>query len=93
MKNVKNRSTIHEQMAVFATILQLMASYGSERSFLLIFSVRDDLVKVSSKSDIGKCQNRVIPPLIDQLSERRLPHYFLDVLGSQDPRDTGGWPF
>ena len=82
-----------KKMAVFATSVQLMVGYGLERSFLLIFSARDDLVKVSSKSDIGKCQSRVTFPYFDQLSERRLPHYFLDVLGSQDPRDTGGWPF
>ena len=31
----------------FAIILQRMASYGSKTSFLLIFSARDDLVKVS----------------------------------------------
>ena len=43
----------------FAIILPWMANYGSERSFLLIFSVRDDLVKVSCKSDAWKCQNQV----------------------------------
>ena len=36
-----------------------MASYGSEISFLLVFSARDDLVKVSWKSDAQKCQNQV----------------------------------
>ena len=42
----------------FAIILPWMASYGSERSFLLIFIARDDLVKVSCKSDARKCQNQ-----------------------------------
>ena len=46
-------------MAVFAIILPWMASYGHETSFLLIFSARDDLVKVSCKSDARKCQNQV----------------------------------
>ena len=46
----------------FAIILPWMASYGSERSFLLIFSARDDLVKVSWKSVAGKCPNQVTPP-------------------------------
>ena len=36
-----------------------MASYGPERSFLLIFSARDHLVKVSWKSDTGKCQKQI----------------------------------
>ena len=57
----------------FAIILLWMASYGSERSFLLIFSARDDLVKVSWKSDAGKCQNQLTPPYFDQLSERHQP--------------------
>ena len=47
-----------------------MASYGSETSFLLIFSARDDLVKVSWESDARKCQNQLTPPYFDQLSER-----------------------
>ena len=50
-----------------------MASYGSERSFLLIFYARDDLVKVSWKSNAGKCQNQVTPPYFDQLSESSQP--------------------
>ena len=69
-QKVKNRSNCHEKMAVFAIILPWMASYGSERSFLLIFSARDDLVKVSWKSDARKCQNQLTPPYFDQLSER-----------------------
>ena len=48
-------------MAVFAIILPWMASYGSERSFLLIFSARGDLEKVSLRSDARKCQNQVTP--------------------------------
>ena len=36
-----------------------MATYGSETSFLLIFSARDDLVKVSWKSDARKYQNKL----------------------------------
>ena len=54
----------------FAIILPWMARYGSETSFLLIFSARDDLVKVSWKSDVGKCQNQLTPPYFDQLNER-----------------------
>ena len=45
----------------FAIILPWMASYGSEISCLLVFSARDDLVKVSWKSDAQKCQNEVTP--------------------------------
>ena len=40
---------------------------------LLIFSARDDLVKVSWKSDARKCQNQLTPPYFDQLSERHQP--------------------
>ena len=65
MKNVRNRSKFNEQVAVFAIILPWMASYGSERSFLLIFSARDDLVKVSWKSAAWKCQNQLTPPYFD----------------------------
>ena len=43
-----------------------MAMYGSATSFLLIFNVKNDLVKVSCKSDAQKCQN----PYFDQVSER-----------------------
>ena len=57
----------------FAIILPWMASYGSERSFLLIFSARDDLVKVSWKLDARKCQNQLTPPYFDQLRERHQP--------------------
>ena len=47
--------------------------YGSGASFLLIFSARDDLVKVSWKSDARKYQNQHTPPYFDQLSERYQP--------------------
>ena len=57
----------------FAIILPWMASYESERSFLVIFSARDDLVKVSWKLDARKCQNQLTPPHFDQLSERSQP--------------------
>ena len=57
----------------FANILPWMARYGSKRGFLLILSARDDLVKVSWKSDAGKCQNQLTPPYFDQLSERHQP--------------------
>ena len=57
----------------FAIILPWMARYGSETSFLLIFSARDDLVKVSWKSDARKCQNQLTPHYFDQLSERYQP--------------------
>ena len=50
--------------------------YGSKRSFLLIFSVIDDLVKVSWKSDAGKCRNQQAPPYFDQLSEGYQPLYW-----------------
>ena len=50
-----------------------MASFWPEISFLLIFSARDDLVKVSWKSDAGKCRNQQTPPYFDQLSERYQP--------------------
>ena len=42
-------------------------------ALLLILSARDDLVKVSWKSDAGKCQNQLTPPYFDQLSERHQP--------------------
>ena len=48
----------------FAIFLPWMASYGPKKSFLLIISARDDLVKVSWKSDAGKCPNQVTPPLL-----------------------------
>ena len=57
----------------FAIILPWLASYGPERSFLVIFSARDDLVKVSCKSDARKCQNQVTSPNFDQLSESSQP--------------------
>ena len=50
-----------KKLPFFAIILPWMASYGSEISFLLVFSARDDLVKVSWKSDAQKCQNEVTP--------------------------------
>ena len=46
---------------------------------LLIFSARDDLVKVSWKSDAGKYQNQLTPPYFDQLSER---HQLLSTLAT-----------
>ena len=57
----------------FAIILPWMASYGSEISFLLVFSAREDLVKVSWKSDARKCQNQVTPFYFDYLSESSMP--------------------
>ena len=49
---------------------------------LLIFSARDNLVKVSWKSDARKCQNQVTPPYFDQLRERCEPlwHFILKPL-------------
>ena len=67
MKNVKNRSTFYDKMAYFAIILPWMANHGSERIFLLIFSARDDPVKVSWKSNAQKCQNQLTPTYLDQL--------------------------
>ena len=55
----------------FAIILPWMASYGSERRFVLIFSARDDFGKVSWKMDARKCINQVTPPFFDHLSESR----------------------
>ena len=43
--------------------------YGSATSFLLIFSGKNDLVKVSCKSDAQKSQN----PYFDQVSESTQP--------------------
>ena len=67
----------HLKKAFFAIFFPWITGYGCERSFLLIFSARDDLVKVSWKSDVGKCQNQLTPPYFDQLSERHQPllHY------------------
>ena len=59
MKNINYRSKFHEKLPFFAIILPRMASYGSKRSFLFIFSARDNLVKVSWNSDAWKCQNQV----------------------------------
>ena len=78
----------------FAITLPWMARYGSKTSFLLIFSARDDLVKVSWKSDARKCQNQLTPPYFDQLSERSPPlsrlsslwWWWFDTLQSQRSR-------
>ena len=70
----------------FAIILPWMARYWSKTSFLLIFSARDDLVKVSWKSDARKYQNQLTPPYFDQLSERHqllswnLPFFWYPLL-------------
>ena len=66
-------SKFHEKMAVLAIILPRMASFGAERSFLLILFARDDLVKVLEKSDARKCQNQVYPSYFDWLSESSQP--------------------
>ena len=81
MKKVKNRSKFHEKWPSFAINLPWMASYGSERSFVPISSARDNLVKVSWKSDARKCQNQVTP-YFDQLRERceSLWHFILKPL-------------
>ena len=70
MKNSKIGQNSMKKWPFFAIILPWMASYGSKRSFLLILSAKDDLVKVSWKSDARKYQNHVTPPYFDQLSER-----------------------
>ena len=62
-----------KKIAIFAIILPWMVNYGPERSFLLMFSVKDDLVKVSWELDARKCQNQHTPPYFDQLSERHQP--------------------
>ena len=46
----------------------------------MVYSARDDMVKVSSKSEIGKCQNQVTSPYFDQLSETRQPLFGLAIL-------------
>ena len=48
-------------------------SWVRKKSFLLIFSARDDLVIVSWKSDARKCLNQVTYLYFDQLSERYQP--------------------
>ena len=58
MKNAKNRSKLHEKMAVFCHFLAMKGNIWVWKSFLLIFSARDDLVKVSWKSKDRKCQNK-----------------------------------
>ena len=57
----------------FAIILPWMASCGSKRSVQVIFSARDDLVKVSWKSDAWKCQNQLTSLYFYQQSERSQP--------------------
>ena len=71
-------------------ILPWMASYGSETNFLLLFSARDDLVKVSWKSSAWKCQNQVIPIYFDQLSERSQPLSSNFPLNSPFPPSPAG---
>ena len=70
MKNAKKRSKLHEKIAVFCHFLDMNGKLWAQKKFLLIFSARDDLGKVSWKSDVGKCQNQITPPYFDQLSER-----------------------
>ena len=60
-------------MAVFCHYLAMNGKVWVGKKFLLIFSARDDLVKVSCKSDAGKCLNQPTPPYFDQLSERSEP--------------------
>ena len=60
-------------MADFCHYLAMNGKVWVEKKFLLIFSARDDLVKVSGKSDAWKCQNQLTPPYFDQLSERSQP--------------------
>ena len=48
-------------MALFAIFLPSMAGNESERTFLLMFSATDDLVKVSRKLDVEKGQNQDNP--------------------------------
>ena len=62
-----------KKMPFFVIILPWMASNGSERCFLLIFSARDDLAKVAWKSAARKRQNPLNPPYFDRLSERASP--------------------
>ena len=60
-------------MAVFCHFLAMNGKLWVRKKFLLICSARDDLVKVSCKSDARKCQNQVTPPNFDQLSESSQP--------------------
>ena len=73
MKNVKNRWKFHEKLAVFCHYLA-MASYGSERSFVIMFSARDD---GKSFMKIGCLEVRKLsyPPYFDHLSESSQPLY------------------
>ena len=63
--------------------LPWMSCYGSARSCLLIFSARDDSVKVPWKSDVGKCRNQVTSSYFDQLSESTQPLWRQEVSGWQ----------
>ena len=61
-ENVKNRSKFHEKWPFLPLSCHEGQVMGPKKSFLLIFSARDDLVKVSWKSDARKCPN---PPCFD----------------------------
>ena len=68
MTNVKNRSKFHEKRLYFAIFLPWMASYGSETTFLLIFSARS-FMKIGS----SEVPNQVTSPYFDQLTEKCQP--------------------
>ena len=54
-----NMATFYEKCQNRSNSIQKIAVNGSEGSFLLIFSARDDLVKLSWKSDTWKCQHQL----------------------------------
>ena len=56
---IKRSKNSIKKWLFFAMFFPGMAGYGSKRSFLLIFSPRDDVVKVSRKSEVGKCQTKL----------------------------------
>ena len=58
------------KLLLFAYFLPWIASHDSKRSFIPMFSARDDLVNFRWKTDLGKCQNQFTSSYFDQLSEK-----------------------
>ena len=56
---MKNVQISMKKGPFLAIILPWMASYGSEISFLLIFSARDDLVKINENRMSGSAKNNL----------------------------------
>ena len=62
-----------KKKAVFCHYLVKNGNLWVRKKFYTLCSARDDLVKVSLKSDARKCQNQVTSPYFDQLSESTQP--------------------